>query len=417
MRDNSRRHKNWEIVTGTKLTFIDHASQSGICSVCNKDGPCEIGKKAREGHTLYPAPFGFQFGAEKRVPNLEDLQILPELFGEGVQFSNVDTSCKLGGFEVSVPICVAAMGSTKTAYSVLDEVAAGAARAGIVMAIGENILPTYGDAGLKKMIKSYLSNYKGKGAMIVQGNFHDIKAKVFEHAVKFGAHGIEIKLGQGAKMGLGGEVVIDSKKEADKFKKLGYTIIKRADGTFERHSNPGSITKESLRESLIKYSELNVPIWIKVAAGRGIVELLEYLAELKRKENVRLEAVTIDGHGGGTGMSPWLIMNETGVPSASVLHQISARMPFDVIVAGGYNDGIDVSKGIMLGADGVAMGRSMLIAANVGKAEGVTKYLSALKEELRMVCAVLRKKKLTEMKGMRKNLYPLSSEAGRMFGI
>jgi glutamate synthase domain-containing protein 2 len=418
--NKDRRHKNWDFVTKTKLTFLEHASQSGICSICTKDGVCEIGKKAKEGRTLYPEPFGLQFGAEKRVPNIDDLQILPELFGDGVIFKEVDLSTKLGGFNVTVPICIAALGSTKVAFSNIEELSAGAAMAGIPFTIGENVYPTHGVDGLKKAIKPYLDNYSKKGGILVQANVHDMKAGTLEKGLSLGAHGIELKLGQGAKMGLGGEIVFESKEDAKRYRKLGYTIIERPDGTFERHGDPGNIDKTTLRKTLIKYSDKKVPIWIKVAAGRGIVELLEFLAELKKKDNVRLQAVTIDGHGGGTGMSPWLIMNETGVPSAWALrdlHPNKSKLGFDIILAGGYNDGIDVAKALMLGADGVAMGRAMLIAANTAKAQGVANFIAALKEELQMVCAVLRKKKLTDIKGLRQNLYPLSAEAEQMFGL
>lgn len=418
MKDSGRRHKNWDLITKTKLTFPEHASQSGICAICTKDGVCEIGKKAKEGRALYPEPFGLQFGAEKRLPNIEDLQILPEIFGDGVVFRDVETSGKLGGFNVSLPVCVAAFGSTKTAYSIIEELSAGAAMAGIPFTVGENVLPTYGAEGLKKAIKPYLDNYGKKGAILVQANVHDMKAGTIEKGLSLGAHGIELKLGQGAKMGLGGEILFTSKEDAKRYRKMGYTIIERPDGTFERHAHPGSVDKAALRKSLIKYSSRKVPIWIKAAVGRDIIELLEFIAEVKKNDKVRLEAVTIDGHGGGTGMSPWLIMNETSLPSAWVLQKLDrSKLGFDVILAGGYNDGIDVAKAMLLGADGVAMGRSMLIAANTGKAQGVANYVSALKEELQMTCAVLRKKKLADLKGMRQNLYPLSTAAQRIFGL
>jgi isopentenyl diphosphate isomerase/L-lactate dehydrogenase-like FMN-dependent dehydrogenase len=89
----------------------------------------------------------------------------------------------------------------------------------------------------------------------------------------------------------------------------------------------------------------------------------------------------------------------------------------DIIVAGGICEGTDAAKAIMLGADGVAMGRAFLIAAQVNKEEGVVNFASALKEELQMVCAVLRKKKLTEIKGLRENLFAISQDAKEIFGL
>jgi glutamate synthase domain-containing protein 2 len=239
-----------------------------------------------------------------------------------------------------------------------------------------------------------------------------------EIAVELGAHGIELKLGQGAKQGLGGEVKLESKEETEKYKKMGYEIIESG-GIYERHSLPGSIDKEKLKEKIKKYSKLKVPIWIKVGMGRGIIELIKYLSDLKKKENLPIEAITVDGFGGGTGMSPWLIMNETGIPSCAIFKEMdkNKKMDINIIVAGGICEGTDVAKAIMLGADGVAMGRAFLIAAQTNKEDGVVNFTAALREELQMVCAVLRKKKLTEIKGLRENLFAISQDAKEIFGL
>jgi glutamate synthase domain-containing protein 2 len=373
--------------------------------------------KSRTGKTPFPEVFGAsQFGAEKRLVDLHDLQILPEIIGNGVFFKDVDTSARIGGFNVSIPICIAAIGSTKIGYENRKELSAGAALAGIPAVIGENVYPTYGDEGLKNSIKPFLDNYQNKGAIIVQTNLEDQKAGVPEKAIAMGAHGIEIKLGQGAKMGLGGEIKFQGKELAEKYRKMGYGIIDDGNDVYERHSTPSSIVFEDLKKTLIKYSELKVPIWIKVAAGHGIIELIEFLSETKKKENLKLEAVTIDGYGGGTGMSPWMIMNEMGIPSASVLSKLK-KVNFSIIVAGGYCDGSDVAKALMLSADAVSMGRPFLIAANVAQEKGVANLASAIQEELRMISACLRKDKLIYINGMRDNLQPLSMDAAKMFGF
>jgi len=412
-----RRHYNWDITSKTHLLFVEHSSSNGICSNCVKCGLCEIGLKARTGRTPFPEVFGgSQFGAEKRLPDLHDLQILPEIIGEEVFFKEVDTSVKIGGFNISVPLSIAAIGSTKIGFENRKELSAGAALAGIPVVIGENVYASHGEEGLKLSIKSFLDNYQNKGAIIVQANAEDQKAGVPEKAVSMGAQGIELKLGQGAKMGLGGEVKFKGKELAEKYKKIGYRVVEEGEDMYERHSSPGSIILEDLKQKLIQYSELKVPIWIKVATGHGIIELLEFLSETKKKENIKLDAVTLDGYGGGTGMSPWMIMNEFGLPSASILSKLKS-MNFSVIVAGGYCDGSDVAKALMLGADAVSMGRPFLIAANVAQEKGVQRFAGAIQEELQMISACLRKKKLLYIQGMRDNLYPLSRDVADMFGL
>jgi len=412
-----RRHTNADIVTKTKLSYPDHASQAGICSICTRDAVCEIGKKAREGRTLFPEPFGTaQFGAEKRLPNLEDLQIVPELFGDGILFKQVDVQTELGGFKVKAPISIAALGSTKVGHLQGEILAKGAAKAGIAMVIGESVLPTYGKAGLKARMKPY-DDERGKyGALVVQGNGHDIAARVFEEGKNLGADAIEIKLGQGAKQNLGGEVTFTDAKEVKRYEKMGYIVVKNPDGTFQRHANPGAIKEEELRDLMVKKAELGLPIWIKIGIGRGIVKLIAMLDRIKKEQGIPLSNVTVDGFGGGTGMSPWLVMNETSMPSGSLFSALKMKPDFDIVLAGGYNTGFDVAKGMMLGANGISMGRAFLIAA-VEKEKGVVNFVKAIEEELQMACAIQRVNTVEGLVGRRKNLYALSEEAEKMFGI
>jgi len=413
-----RRHTNADIVTKTKLVYPDHASQSGICSICAREGSCEIGRKAKEARTLFPEPFGsHQFGAEKRLPNLEDLQILPELFGDGIIFKQVDIASELGGFKVKAPLVIAGLGSTKVANLQGEFLAKGAAKAGIPMVIGESVLPSYGRAGLKARMKPYDDNRTKFGALVVQGNGHDIAQHVFEEGKSLGADAIEIKLGQGAKQGLGGEVTITGDKEAKRYEKLGYIMIKNPDGSYQRHANPGSIKEEELRDLMIKKASLNLPIWVKTGIGRGILKLVSTLDRIKKEQGIPLKCLTVDGFGGGTGMSPWLVMNETSIPSGSLFSALRNKPDFDIVLAGGYNTGFDVAKGMMLGSNGVAMGRAFLIAATSEKDKGVVNFVKAIEEELSMVCAIQRVNTVDSLTGRRKNLYALSEEAEKMFGI
>ena len=412
-----RRHLNADITTKTKLAFPEHASQSGICSICTRDAMCEIGRKAREGRALFPEPFGVaQFGAEKRLPNLEDLQIIPELYGSGVIFKQVSTETEIGGFRVKVPVSISALGSTKVAHSQGEVLAKGAAKAGIPMVVGESVLPSYGKKGLKERIAPYDENRTKYGAVVVQGNPHDISQRVFEEGKSLGADAIEIKLGQGAKQNLGGEVTITGEREAKRYEKLGYTLIKNPDGSYQRHASPGDIAEEELRELMVKKAELGLPIWVKVGMGHGIIKLIGMLERIRKEQGIPLKCLTIDGFGGGTGMSPWLVMNETSLPSGSVFAAMHSKADFDIMLAGGYNTGFDIAKGMMLGADAVAMGRAFMIAG-AEKEKGIVNFVKALQEEIQIVCAVQKAHSVKELKGRRKNLYALSEEAERLFGI
>jgi len=413
-----RRHSNACVVTGTSANSPEHISPSGLCSACLKCGLCEIGKKSRTGRTLFPEPYGIaQFSPEKRLPFIEDIQILPQIIGKEVIFKKVDTTSNIGGFKCSVPFSVGAMGSTIVAHKHGKELAEGAAQAGIPMVIGENVFVTYGEKGLKERMKPYLDNYHRRGAVIVQANANEYKIDLPKKAVSLGAHAIELKLGQGCKMGLGGEIKFKSPKQAEKYEKLGYKIIKTKDG-YERHSSPGTIDENTVRNMLLNCKDLRVPIWIKIAGGRGIIKTLDFLQKIKTKEKVPIKCVTIDGFGGSTGMSPWLIMNEVGIPSLSVLQRINKKkIDYDIMLTGGFVSGIDIGKALMLGADSVAMARNFLIAANVNKSKGIVNFVEATKEELQMLSATQRVNKVQLLKERKNNLLALTQEAGKMFGI
>lgn len=409
-----RCHLNADITTQTKLVFPDHATASGICSRCTMEGSCEIGYRAKTGRTLFPQPFGTaQFGAEKRVPGIEDLQIIPEVWGEGIFFDEVETGVRIGGFECALPLAIAALGSTEVAHRKGTELAEGAAKGGIAFTVGENVLITWGRRGLKERIQPFLKAYGGLGAIGVQANCQNLRDGTVEAAAELGAHYIEVKLGQGAKPGLGGERVFSSAKDAQKFRKYGFKVERTADGRWRRHNFPGNVSEEELKKAFEKVAETGLPIWIKAAFGRGIGRLIKMVDGLAQR--YRIKAIVVDGHGGGTGMSPWLIMNELGLPSLALF-----RKPFkhriDVLLAGGYTSGVDVAKALMMGANGVAIGRAALIAASQGS-DGIANYLKAVRTELQMVATCLRQKHVKGLIGRRCNLVALSEAAARLYGV
>jgi len=415
--EGMRFHKNACVLTNTKLYSPDHAAMSGLCANCIMCGMCEVGAKAKSGRTLFPAPFGTaQFGAEKKLANMEDLQIMPELYGEGHFFTNVKSETTLGGFKVTVPLVIAGMGSTKVASDKNDELTIGAAKAGIPRVLGENYYITFGEEKVRETIAVYKKHQKeGYGGFIVQINANEHKLGLPKLAAEFGADAIEFKLGQGAKQGMGGEIQFEGEEMAEKYRKAGYEVVKKENGKYERHAFPGSLSSESLRETLKEYASYGKPLWIKTGMGMGIIKLIEELDKIKQEENIPIMCLTIDGFGGGTGMSPWLVMNEMNMPSGALFAALKKRPSFDIFLAGGYATGFDVAKAMMLGADGVAMGRPFLIA--VRQPDGIEKFCKALGEELRMVAVTQKTDDVTKIVGKRKSLFALSKEAKNMFGI
>jgi glutamate synthase domain-containing protein 2 len=95
-----------------------------------------------------------------------------------------------------------------------------------------------------------------------------------------------------------------------------------------------------------------------------------------------IDLLTVDGAGGGTGMSPWRMMNEWGVPPVelhSLLYRYAKRLADSgkhvpaLAVAGGFTFEDQIFKGLALGAPYVklvGMARSPIAAAMVGKTIG-----------------------------------------------
>lgn len=171
---------------------------------------------------------------------------------------------------------------------------------------------------------------------------------------------IEIKIGQGTKPGMGGHLPAEKvtpEIAAIRNKPLGQDI--HSPSKF-----PDIKTKDDLK-ALVEELRLRSdgrPIGIKIAAGR-IERDLEFCVFAEP------DFITIDGRGGGTGASPYLLREATSVPTIYALHR--ARKYLDavgakdiaLIITGGLRVSSDFAKAIAMGADAVAVGTGALIAA------------------------------------------------------
>jgi len=100
---------------------------------------------------------------------------------------------------------------------------------------------------------------------------------------------------------------------------------------------------------------------------------------LKWSSKAKIDLLTIDGAPGGTGMSPWRMMEEWGMPSiylhsaavqfADRLNSKGKPVP-DLAFAGGFSTEDHIFKSLALGAPyvkAVCLGRAMMIPGMVGK--------------------------------------------------
>jgi len=417
---------NRSAATGTKNRYGEEVSPfSGMCVVCIDGCPglCEIGKSAVRGsEVIYPQPFGaITAASQKDYPiDFSHFNIMGSAVGAyGIQadsnhaiFPNVNLEVKLGHdkkIKLRYPILGGGQGSTDVARNNWEGIAIGAAITGTIVTVGENVVGMDQEAVLSRGIikkapelERRVRAFKdwqddGYGAVVVQANVEDTTLGVLEYAIdKLDVDIVELKWGQGAK-DIGGEVKIRDLKKAQMLKNRGYVVLPDPEDTdvvnsfqrtfdeFERHSRVGMVTEEGfmkrvkeLRKAGAKY------IFLKTGAYRPA----DLARAIKFSSEARIDVLTVDGAGGGTGMSPWRMMNEWGIPTVeieSLTYDMASRLKKkgkhvpDIVIAGGLTLEDHVFKAIALGAPfvkAIGMARANMCAAMVGKTIG-----NAIKEE------------------------------------
>jgi len=395
-------------------------SLSGMCVTCVDGcvGMCEIGKSAYRGHeVIYPQPFGIITSAcEKNYPvDLSHFTILGGIVGaKGIEadsnkaiFSNVNLETKIGrnkDIKLGMPIVIPGLGSTAIAKNNWEGLAIGAALTGIPLTIGENVCGMDPESEIVKgkvkhspelewRVKLYKKwQQNGYGAITVQANVEDTNLGVHEYAIsELDVDAVELKWGQGAK-DIGGEVKIPDLKKAQLLKKRGYIVLpdptdlnvikafeKGSFKEFERHSRVGMVTEEGFMKRVKELRDYGAKhVFLKTGAYRPV----DLARAIKFASKAGIDLLTVDAAGGGTGMSPWRMMNEWGIPEVelhSMLYKYADKLAKkgeyvpDIAVAGGFAFEDQILKGLALGAPYfklVGMARAPLASAMVGKTIG-----------------------------------------------
>ena len=175
------------------------------------------------------------------------------------------------------------------------------------------------------------------------------------------ADGLEIYISQGAKPGLGGQLM--AKKvtpELAKIRGIPPGIDLRSPS---RH--PDILGADDL---VIKVEELReatgyrLPVSIKLGAGR-------VRDDIKIAVKDGFDFVELDGMQGSTGAGSAEVIDYVGIPTLpaiiealDALDEIGRRDDIQIVLMGGIRDGVDAVKALCLGADAVALGTSIIIA-------------------------------------------------------
>jgi hypothetical protein len=408
--------------------------ESGLCTLCESSckGKCETWLSSLRGRELlYPRKFGtITSGSGKTLAvgvGYHALRIQGYAYGaygldgkssdpDYCVFPNVDISTSFGKnspVKCRLPIMTGALGSTFIAAKYWNPLATGAALCGFPIVIGENVVGVDKQSILKngritsspeldRRIDVFLRYQDGHGAIIVQMNVEDTRNGVAEYLIeRYGDRVVlELKWGQGAKC-IGGEIQVNSIEYARFLKDRRYVVdpdpydpvVEKAfkEGAiqaFARHSRLGgtNFTSETqVHEDFMKSIEYFRRLGFKrITLKTGSYGMEALAMAMRYASDANLDLLTIDGSGGGTGMSPWNMMENWGVPSlalhakayqyAKVLASRGLPVP-DLSFGGGLAREDHLFKALALGAPFVklvCLGRSAMIPAFLGSnIEGV----------------------------------------------
>ena len=183
-------------------------------------------------------------------------------------------------------------------------------------------------------------------------NVHDMKR----------SDGLEIYISQGAKPGLGGQLMAEKLTEE-------IAAIRGIPAYMDLRSpsrHPDILGGDDLIMKVQEFREAvgwRVPISIKLGAGR-------IRDDIKIALKDGLDFIELDGLQGGTGAAGNEVLEYVGIPTLAAiqealdgLEEIDAKGQLPVVLMGGVKDGVDTAKAVALGAAAVGLGTSTLIAA------------------------------------------------------
>ncbi|MFP3984548.1 MAG: glutamate synthase-related protein [Candidatus Bathyarchaeia archaeon] len=413
--DRNSAYLNGKSTTGTQTRVRDTSPTSGMCPICIRDCPflCEISLSTFRGReALYPEPLQFGYSTAGALKDFHldwsHFNIQASLFQvQGIEedsdmalFPNANIETRVAGISLKLPVLTGAFGSTEVARLNWEGLAVGAALSGAIITIGENVCGMDQESKiqngkvaeskeLRRRVDAFRKFWDGKyGEVVVQTNVEDQRLGVDVYALsKLEVNVIERKWGQGAKA-IGGEVRIRNLDKAIMLKKRGYIVIPDPEDltvqqafkagvfqSFERHSRVGIPKQKDFLEDIDWLRQQGAKhVILKTGAYRP--SAVAYT--MKMASEAKIEAVTFDGAGGGTGMSPVPMMDEMSVPTvylealvlkcARILEKKGRHVP-EIVMAGGFISETQIFKAIAMSNFGkgplvkaVLMGRSPLTA-------------------------------------------------------
>ena len=400
--------------------------ESGLCNFCRTDcqGRCETWLSSLLGRrTLVPRDYGnATIGTENTTHvgvSYNALRIRGRVFGGAgldpekartgdAAYCDADLTTTVGSnakYPCDYPFLIGALSRNPVVDKYWDSFAVGAALCGIPLVIGENVgggdnKTEFNPDGsiralpdLDRRIAVYRRYYNGKGALFVQLNANDAYNGVADYvARKYGDFVcVEIKWGQGAKP-INGEGLIRDLDYARFMKSRSYCLRPDPEDPAVQEAFRAGRVKHFTRYTGLTYPALSTPEEVlaevaakaeqlrangaaRLALKTGAFGMPDLALAIRVASELDFELLTIDGSGGGTGMSPNDMLDNWGVPSVllhakahdyAFLRAAAGKKVVDLAVGGGLAKPSQAFKALALGAPyvkAVCMSRSFMIPA------------------------------------------------------
>lgn len=293
------------------------------------------------------------YGGARPLPHLADLAFRKDLSRAGNAddpVASVRMATEIGGInganplKLSMPVMIAPMSYGALSASTKRAIGLASSLSGIAENTGEGGMSDAQRDAADQLIFQMLGGRLG-------WNIHDMNR----------ADALEIYISQGAKPGLGGQLM--AKKvtpELAAIRGIPPGIDLRSPS---RH--PDILGADDL---VIKIEELReatgyrLPVSVKLGAGR-------VRDDIKIAVKDGFDFIELDGMQGSTGAGSAEVIDYVGTPTLSAiiealdaLESIGRRQDIQIVLMGGLRDGVDAVKALSLGADAVAFGTSTIIA-------------------------------------------------------
>ena len=338
------RYKNAE----PQVRNIPFFTFSGSSTYWNQKVQEDIQVKARIGRYRIRG-----YGGARPLPHLSDLAFRQSIDRQGRSpdvVNRVQMATRLGGLNganplsLSMPVMIAPMSYGALSAATKQALGRASALSGIADNTGEGGMGESEREAADQLIFQCLGGRLG-------WNIHDMNR----------AEALEIYISQGAKPGLGGQLMakkVTPQLAAARGIPAGIDLRSPSRHPDILGADDLVIKVEEFREA----TGYRLPVSVKLGAGR-------VRDDVKIAVKDGFDFIELDGMQGSTGAGSSEVIDHVGIPTLGAiieaeeaLAEIGRRQDIQIVLMGGIRDGIDAVKAMCLGADAVALGTAAIIA-------------------------------------------------------